>query len=34
MAFAVTLDALSACEGTRAEENVILEAGDSDVVLR
>lgn len=33
-AFSVTLDALSACEGTRAEENVILEAGDSDVVLR
>ena len=32
--FAVTLDALSACEGTRAEENVTLEAGDSDVVLR
>lgn len=33
-AFAVTLDALSACEGTRAEENVILEAGDSGVALR
>lgn len=33
-AFAVTLDALSACEGNRAEENVTLEAGDSGVVLR
>ena len=32
--FAVTLDALSACEGNRAEENVTLEAGDSGVVLR
>ena len=31
--FAVTLDALSACEGTRAEENVTLEARDGDVVL-
>ncbi len=33
-AFAVTLDALSACEGTRPGEQVTLEAGGSDVVLR
>ncbi len=32
-AFAVTLDALRACEGTRAEEDVTLEARDGDVVL-
>ena len=33
-AFAVTLDALSACEGTRPGEQVTLEAGDNNVVLR